>query len=128
MIELTEEQLKHFESIKWLIGGPLACGKSTVLAMAFIDYAMKNPGQRVLLFDHEKLYGPYDNRNMLNCVENLVPNKKDFTFRLTDYSFEYKKPAVNETVVKALEEKVFDKDYHNPNGGNPMNPKEGQDE
>ena len=92
MIELTQEQLKHFKSIRWLIGDGLACGKSTVLAMAFIDHAMKYPGQRVRVFDHKKYDNPYMDRLFLDRVMSLITNKKDFIFYLTDNSFEYKKP------------------------------------
>jgi len=51
--QLTPEQTRHFESILWLLdSGPRGVGRSTLMALAFLEIAKKNSGLYVYVFDN----------------------------------------------------------------------------
>jgi len=52
-MELTPEQQKHLDSIRWLINGPRASGKTTVLAIALLEKAEIESDMKVSIFDHD---------------------------------------------------------------------------
>ena len=52
-ITLTEEQHKHYETVRWLLGdGHVASGRTTVMAYVFLEKAFDNLGIPVFVFDH----------------------------------------------------------------------------
>jgi len=54
--QLTPEQTRHFESILWLVDpGPRGVGRSTLMALAFLEIAKKNSGLYVYVFDNNPL-------------------------------------------------------------------------
>jgi hypothetical protein len=87
MITLTEEQKKHYESIKWLISGPLATGRTTLLAWAFIEHAIDHPEEKIRIFDHYHNF--MTDRYMMHAIQIYTQQSKDFKFIMLDYSFKY---------------------------------------
>ena len=87
MINLTEEQKKHYESIKWLISGPLATGRTTLLAWAFIEHAVENPEESIKIYDHIRNF--MTDRYMIQTIQIYTQHSKDFKFTMMDYSFKY---------------------------------------
>lgn len=58
MTLLSEEQIKHLRSIEWLISDTNRQeGRTTVLAIAFLNKSRKNLGQNIKVFDHDKYSG-----------------------------------------------------------------------
>lgn len=59
MIEITDEKKEYLEAIKWLVSGSLdlGTGRTFLLAWAFIDLAVSNPGRSILIFDHIPMLG-----------------------------------------------------------------------
>lgn len=90
-IQLTLEQSKHLKSISWLISGPRASGKSTVLALALINHAWQNKNMWIEVFDHipnihlkRQIY--YMIINLIETDENL---KKLVKFKRSNCSFKF---------------------------------------
>lgn len=76
-IEFNAYQLKHYQAVRTIVGFPKgdvasvdvdiarewlaehrnrAQGRTTLLAMCFLEYAASNPGHRVNVFDHESTH------------------------------------------------------------------------
>ena len=78
-------QCKNFKAIRWLVDTSrkaTATGRTTALALAFIDNALSNPGHRVRLFDH---YYDHDPRAIAVYVEDIIHNYglRGFTVKRT---------------------------------------------
>ncbi len=54
-IRLTPTQIEHYKAIQWLIGGPRRTGRTFLLAVCFIEKALRNPGVHIIIFDHMPL-------------------------------------------------------------------------
>jgi len=55
VFKLTKEQRKHYASVKWLLGeGPCGTGKTTLMALVFIEKALSNLDNRIYVFDHHQ--------------------------------------------------------------------------
>ena len=69
---LTLSQKEHFNSILWLINGPLGCGKSHVLATAFIYKAVSQATLWVNIFSEQGSQPQY-----LNCMREEIKATAD---------------------------------------------------
>lgn len=88
---LRKEQLRHYNSVKWLLtDGPhekreelpapvqrhRQTGRSTLMAIIFIEEAMERPGKPIRIFDH------YDNKvshkYMVERIKKLLSEDKSF--------------------------------------------------
>lgn len=78
-IKLTKEQLKHFESIRWLIqDGPLRVGKTFLMCVIFLEKAMKNNGQNIYIFDHNPAsHHSYFSRLTVPTIKAIFETKYD---------------------------------------------------
>lgn len=63
---LTKEQSKHLKSVKWLISDLCQVGKTTVLAVAFIEKALESPDRWIPVFDHHQ--SPMRKRDILGVI------------------------------------------------------------
>lgn len=70
MVELTEEQNKHIDSIRWLIDGPHGTGRTVLLAVVFIEKAIQNSGMAIPYFNHNG-FNPYEIREMAETI-NII--------------------------------------------------------
>lgn len=53
MIKLTDEQKEKYKTIQWLVNdGPYRTGKTTLLALAFLEKAEHYQGENVTIWDH----------------------------------------------------------------------------
>lgn len=50
----SKEQEGHIDSLKWFFFGPKRSGRTYLVAVLFIDYAINNPGYPVPIIDHFK--------------------------------------------------------------------------
>lgn len=93
-VKLTEDQQAAFGAILWLIDGPRDSGRSTVLAMAFLAKAVRNPGQWIRLFDHENLR--HHSRFLFPLIDQLWGKNPlgDIHFRESDYAIKFEWPRV----------------------------------
>lgn len=72
-LTLTKKQTAYFEAISWLVSDERASGRTTLLALAFIDKAIKNAGQYIDVFDHfASCPEAIGKRNMLNAITNIL--------------------------------------------------------
>jgi hypothetical protein len=53
MLNLSPTQEKHLEAVEWLFYGPLAAGRTHLLATIALKRAIDNPGYWVRVFGHE---------------------------------------------------------------------------
>ncbi len=68
--QVDPSQMEYFDAIKWLIGdGPRASGRTHLLALSFIDKALKT-GSPVELWDHHG--GRGDLRHLLDRISQIV--------------------------------------------------------
>jgi len=53
-MKITKLQNEHYNSIKWLLDGNNGrrIGKSSLMALVFIEIALKNRGQWIEVYDH----------------------------------------------------------------------------
>ena len=70
MITLTKEQAKHYDSIKWLLFGPRACGRTHLMATLFVERAFYDTLNRVYVFDHERSHHSY-NHHPFQMIQNV---------------------------------------------------------
>lgn len=91
MIELTKTQTKYLEAFEWLVGsrGSRAEGRSTLLAVVFIQKAVNNPGQKVYVFDHNPGYFIY--KRVLDQIRILLPDdlRDHFKFYPIELAIKY---------------------------------------
>lgn len=53
MIQLTQKQAERYDTVRWLVNeGPRASGRTTLLALAFLEKAYHNQDSWVRVFDH----------------------------------------------------------------------------
>lgn len=91
MLKLTKEQLQHLKSLNWLIDGPRATGRTTVLAHAFIAKAIRHPGEYVRVFDHVPETMPQN--WMLDTVVQILESTdqaKDFIISHSKLAIKFK--------------------------------------
>ena len=75
-ITVTEEQKARYEVIKWLISDDnRAEGRTYLMALAFIDKAMKNKGKPVRIFDHSPVVNSH--LYLLNVIGNIINSHGD---------------------------------------------------
>lgn len=90
-IKLSKLQQEYYPAIKWLINdGPRASGRTTLLAVAFLEKAVETPGRKILVFDHFPIVRSVRD-NMLDRVKALFeiqsPEFKK-TYELKIYKFD----------------------------------------
>jgi len=74
-IQLTELQKNHLPTVDWLIDDARAQGKSTLMAVAFIRKALKNPGRMIYVFDHYG--GEMGKRHLMNILRQIVESDEE---------------------------------------------------
>lgn len=55
--KLTAIQTFALPIVKWLLGGQLGAGRTTVMAHAFVQLAIERQGEPIHLFDHGQAQG-----------------------------------------------------------------------
>jgi len=95
-VKLTEDQQAAFGAILWLIDGPRGAGRSTVLALAFLAKAVRNPGQWVRLFDHETYTRDRYGRYLFHVIDKLWGDNPlgNIRFKATDYAIKFEGPEL----------------------------------
>ena len=83
--QLTKDQEKYLPALKWLVNSPIATGKTYLLATAFIECAVENPGKELVVFDH---FPGHRNQELLlqaifNLWEHCLDFKNDFLLTLS---------------------------------------------
>ena len=80
-IILNKEQAKYMEAVIWLTNPQIRReGKTFVLALAFIENAINNPGKAISIFDHTGTI--MDRNNVRFIISELLPTKLSKKFRL----------------------------------------------
>ncbi len=75
-ISLTEDQEEKYQAIRWLLSsGPFRSGKSTMMAMAFIEQGLRDLGSEVLIFDHNR--NPQCSQTMLEKIEGIFKTMRN---------------------------------------------------
>jgi hypothetical protein len=78
-LQLTEGQRHRYETVEWLLDrkSNIGTGRTTLMALAFINIAIKNLGKPVKVFDHtgEELF----NHRMIAEILRLI--RTDQTLR-----------------------------------------------
>jgi len=92
-MELTEDQKHRYETVEWLLDrhSNLGTGRTTLMAIAIINIAIKHPGQRIDIFDHVDAI--FAQRYMVNVIQNILSENKhpvgNFKIHLSDFSIEF---------------------------------------
>lgn len=74
-IKVTEEQKSRYEAIRWLISDDNRQeGRTYLMALAFIDKAMKNKGRPVRIFDHNT---DVNNAHIFSVIGNIMNSHGD---------------------------------------------------
>lgn len=74
IFNLTKDQQNKVDVLTWLLSqhpDDLATGRTTLLAMAFLQTALDNPGQWIEVFDHTGT--EHDRTLMMMQIEYLCP-------------------------------------------------------
>ncbi len=74
-IELTKKQKEHYKSVEWLLNDESYRreGRSYLMAVCFIQRALRNRGCWVKVFDHFSRH-PMTTRFLLDTVVEIVKN------------------------------------------------------
>lgn len=81
-VKLTDEQVKHLDTVRWLVSdGYRGEGRTTVLAVAYLEKAMSNEGKPIAVVDHH-LDGQSTKFNLMPLI--------GFLFSCTDATKIYK--------------------------------------
>ena len=96
-LNLTKEQSKHFESVKWLLDFTtnIESGKSHVMATAFLAIAIENPREWVNVYDH--FPSSITHERLLRYIEDVLL-RDDWELR-AKFEFDYE---ANRFRVKGL--------------------------
>ena len=76
-LKLTYEQKKHLETLKWLVDVDknAATGRTTLLAIAFLETAFENPNKKIYIFDHCRFSLSAD-INLIKIIKDLLPDQE----------------------------------------------------
>jgi len=75
---LDPSQYEKYETVKWLIGGPRASGRTYLLALAFVHKSI-NTDLPVTVFDHSQNCGhTYYIKHIFRQVCDIVYHIKDY--------------------------------------------------
>ena len=87
-IELTEIQKKHIDAARWLFGvdGKFREGRSSLLAIVFIEKAIKEIGNWIKPIDHS----PYDRDNLIFMILQILDTNKKIRFEYNKNRSEFK--------------------------------------
>jgi len=88
LFKLTQDQQQKLDTLKWLISdhhNDRETGRTTLLAMAFIEKAITNPGLWVRLFDHH-IGGATNTILMSMRIESLIPEELKPAFKISNNS------------------------------------------
>jgi hypothetical protein len=86
-IELSKEQAKHYESIKWLISeGQRGSGRTYLMALAFVEKSIYEGGW-VRIFDHT----PYEiaQKQLLMQIDNIVSKMDGYNLQIRGLNNRY---------------------------------------
>jgi hypothetical protein len=90
---LRPEQRKHLESVLWLLEDQyMSEGRSTVLAVAFIQLALQRPNCWVCVFDHDVTHGSAEAalEYQMGRIQSLLKSeKREDNFEFKKYSFRF---------------------------------------
>ncbi len=95
MIELTKEQKKHQQSIRWLLGeGPRCCGKTFLMAYTFLEMANRERERPIHVFDHH--FHLESKKYLLDQIQIIFNNhydteKFDLVIRKSDHTIVIKR-------------------------------------
>lgn len=92
--QLNPEQEKYQEAIRWLFWGPRRAGRTTAIAYAAIQEALRRPGHSIAILNHSRWGDPTDPASELRTAihrvaewtgltSQLAVNVADSTIRLT---------------------------------------------
>ena len=76
--ELTKQQTAHLRTVEWLLSDDhedIATGRSTVLAVAYINKALEYPGRRIRVVDH--FPAEQASRQLLSMIVDTVKRERD---------------------------------------------------
>lgn len=77
---LTQEQRKHFDSIAWLLYGPYRSGRTRILAVVFVKYALTHQGEKVDVFDHIKPGSKQTQRVIFSEIHKIIKVDENLDF------------------------------------------------
>lgn len=67
---LSKLQEKHLSAVRWLIAdGPKCSGRSFLMAMCFIEKAIRHPGRSINFFDHDR---SVSGKNNIRLVVEII--------------------------------------------------------
>ena len=71
----TPEQREHIPTLQWLLMGPMASGRTHLLALMFMSMALTRPGYPIRLWDHTNEHrmarGPGDSEDSSTCASEV---------------------------------------------------------
>lgn len=106
-IEFNEHQLKHYWGVRTIVGFPKGVlasvdidiarewlagrsyrgsGRTTLLALCFLEYAASNPGHRINVFDHESTQSGQE--AMMRVIRHLVKSHPLFERQVSYYGID----------------------------------------
>lgn len=73
--ELTTTQEEHLKAVKWLLDCNCfrASGRSYLMAVVFIDMAMRYPGQKICIYDHFPAVQAKE--RILRLIKNIITSE-----------------------------------------------------
>jgi hypothetical protein len=89
--KLTLTQKQHIQSIRWLLDPTehIGEGRSKLLAITFIEMAIRNPNGCICVYDHFQGHNQIGRSNMLKIIKSIMddeyPDLKDW-FKITNDS------------------------------------------
>ena len=75
-MQLTPEQIKHFDSVMWLLFGPRCSGRTYLIAIVTIYEALKREGQKVYVNDHYS--GEVSKKHLIDMINDIVEKRGTF--------------------------------------------------
>jgi len=96
MVKLTEEQMEHYKTIKWLLIGPTRSGRTQVLATALVEFALHNRKLRIYAIDHIMFItrNKQVTHHLFNRIAGIVADlpeqqREHFKYNITEGWFMY---------------------------------------
>ena len=90
MFVLTNQQEERYEAVKWLLDeGPVGSGRTTLMALVFIEIAFDNQNQYIKVFDHYRK----GNKNLLAMIEKVfsqLDGVEEYELLYNHHEFEIK--------------------------------------
>ncbi len=93
------EKQEYLKGLRWIMSPERAIGKSTLLAIAFIETAHNYPNYPVHIFDH--FPGEMAKDHMIGIIHNLLSVRKITSH---DAVYEYRINPRNKTLIYAKRE------------------------